>query len=153
MPYRLGNLNISEVRLDLFLQSNFKNTWGLWEMSFNNSATLIWHIGDMQPKEYSALLIHEFRISAFNQHVDGKYSWPLNKMGLNCKDPLTHRFTSINIMPVFSFYRSLCKGQFMLRDHKMCNIKLRFEFWFYPNCFSFLPLGESLSIPLFLRQR
>ena len=56
---------------------------------------------------------------------DSSYTWTLNNTGLSCAGPLMHRFFSINIVPVFSFYRSLSVGisVCLMRDHKMWNPK------------------------------
>lgn len=35
------------------------------------------------------------------------YSWPWNNVGLNCVCPLKCGFFSVNMLPAFSFYRSL----------------------------------------------
>ena len=73
-------------------------------------------------------------------------NWFLNNTGLSCVGPLTCLFFSTNIVPVFSFYRSLnAESLHLIHGIK----KLGFDSWFYPNCFSFLLLGSYLSNILF----
>ena len=73
-------------------------------------------------------------------------NWFLNNTGLSCVGPLTCLFFSTNIVPVFSFYRSLnAESLHLIHGIK----KLGFDSWFYPNCFSFLLLGSYLSNSLF----
>ena len=50
------------------------------------------------------------------------HSWPLNKVGLNCVGPIILGLFSINIIPVFSFHRSLNVGEHLcsIKDHNVC---------------------------------
>jgi len=50
------------------------------------------------------------------------HSWPLNEVGLNCVGPIIHGLFSINIIPVFSFHRSLNVGKHLcsIKDLNVC---------------------------------
>ena len=50
------------------------------------------------------------------------HSWPLNEVGLNCMGPIIHGLFSINIIPVFSFHRSLNVGKHLcsIKDLNVC---------------------------------